>query len=508
MMKKTVLIIMTLTIVSKFFGLSRDIVLSYFYGTSFISDAYIVSITIPGVIFGFVVAGLLAGFIPMYSQVVKEEGLEAADVFTNNILNILLIICTVIILVISPFTDQLVRIFASGFDEKTIILTSSFTKVSIFAIYFSGIITIFTGYLQVKGNYVIPSLIGLPLNFFVVISIFLSSKYSMQLLSYGFVIATGSQLIIMIPALKQKKFEYKRTISIKNKHVLKMGQNSIPIILGVSVNQINVLIDRTIASRILVGGVSALNYASTLNGFVQGMFVWSITTAMYPMISRLSAEEDYPNFKKIIKESIVGISILTLPITVGALVFSKQLISLLYGRGAFDASAISITSQALFFYSFGIVGFGFRDILTKVFYSLQETKIPMINAALGMLLNIILNIILSRYLGIGGLALATSIAATFTTVLLFVSLRKKIGPFGLMQISTSFFKILIASLFMGLLAKLSYNGLISILSQNLSLLLAIAVGAISYFCIIFFMKIEDFDLIVQLLKNKIKRVKK
>ena len=93
-MKRTVLIIMIITIVSKLFGLLRDVVLSYYYGTSFISDAYIISTTIPSVIFGFVLVGLLAGFIPMYNQVEKEDGLAAADIFTNNVLNILLIICT------------------------------------------------------------------------------------------------------------------------------------------------------------------------------------------------------------------------------------------------------------------------------------------------------------------------------------------------------------------------------------------------------------------------------
>jgi putative peptidoglycan lipid II flippase len=216
------------------------------------------------VIFGFVVTGLLACYIPMYNQVEKENDQFSAELFTNNVLNLLIIICTFIILIVLPFTDQLVKIFASGFDQETIKLTSSFTRVSIFAIYFSGIVTIFTGYLQIKGNYTVPALIGLPLNIFVVFFIYLSTIVNLQLLSVGFVIASASQLIIMIPALKKNKFKYKSVIDIHNKYVRKMGYNSIPIILGVSVNQINVLVDRTIASQILVGGVSALNYASRL----------------------------------------------------------------------------------------------------------------------------------------------------------------------------------------------------------------------------------------------------
>lgn len=504
-MKRTVMLIMIITIVSKIFGLLRDIVLSYYYGISFISDAYIISITIPSVIFGFVVVGLLAGFIPMYNQVEKKEGLVAADVFTNNVLNILLIICTVIITLIFPFTNQIVRIFASGFDEKTILLTSAFTKVSTFAIYFSGLIALFTGYLQIKGDYAIPALIGLPLNVFIVISIVLSSEINVHFLSFGFVIATAAQLVFMIPSIRKNKFKYKKTFDFRNKHVMKMGLNTVPIILGVSANQINILVDRTIASQIVVGGISALNYASTLIGFVQGIFVWSITTAMFPIISKLSAKDDSEKFKKIIKESIVSVSLLTLPITIGTLIFSQQLIAVLYGRGAFDSTAITITSQALFFYSFGIIGVGFRDILTKVFYSMQETKTPMFNAALGIILNIVLNIILSRYLGIGGLALATSISANFTTILLFISIRKRIGPFGMMQISISFIKILFASLIMGAFARLSYTYMIHYLPETITLLSAIGVGVVSYFVIIYFMKIEDIEVIVVVIKERFGR---
>jgi putative peptidoglycan lipid II flippase len=109
-------------------------------------------------------------------------------------------------------------------------------------------------------------------------------------------------------------------------------------------------------------------------------------------------------------------------------------------------------------------------------------------------------------MGIGGLALATSIAAIFTTLLLFISLRKKIGSFGMKKISISFLKMLIASAIMGMLSKLSFNYLnASTLSQNLSLLVAITIGATSYFVIIYFMKIEDIDMIVGVIKRKLNK---
>ncbi|MDK2919768.1 MAG: putative peptidoglycan lipid flippase, partial [Candidatus Petromonas sp.] len=139
---------------------------------------------------------------------------------------------------------------------------------------------------------------------------------------------------------------------------------------------------------------------------------------------------------------------------------------------------------------------------SRTFYSLQDTKTPMINAAIAMTINIILNIILSKFLGIGGLALATSISAIFCTTLLFVSLRKKIGSFGMKNISISFIKILFASLVMGLIAKVSYSTLLNNINANLSLILSIGIGVITYFTIIYFMRIEEVDVIVNAIKRK------
>lgn len=504
-MKKTALLIMIITIFSKLLGFARDITLSYFYGASNISDAYLISMTIPGVIFGFIGAGVATGYIPIYSDIESNYGVEEGNRFTNNLINILLVISTIIVTFGLIFTEEIVKLFASGFEPDTLAIAVQFTKISLLGIYFTGLKSIFTGFLQIKGNYTIPALVGFPMNILTVIVIYLSYDKNIIILSVGTLIATATQLILLLHYSYKKGYNYKLIVDINDKHIKNMGNIAIPVIIGASVNQINVLVDRTLASRVVVGGISALNYANKLNSFVQGVFVLSIATAMYPIISKMMTEDNIKGFKKSISEAIVGINLLVMPATIGTMLFAEDIVKLLFGRGAFDIQAISLTSYALFFYAIGMIGISIRQILSRAFYSLQDTKTPMTNASIGLILNIILNIIFSKYMGIGGLALATSIAATFTTVLLFISLRKKIGPFGMKQNSISFLKILFASLIMGGLAKLSFNYLITALSQNISLLLAIGVGALSYFVIIYFMKIEDVDVIVGAIKKKLGR---
>jgi putative peptidoglycan lipid II flippase len=172
-MKKIAILIMLITIFSKIFGFARDLTLSYFYGASNISDAYLISLTIPSVIFSFIGIGISTGYIPILSHIERVNGVKEGNRFTNNIINIMLILCTVIIILGSVFTEQIVKVFASGFVGETLVLAVKFTKLSLFGIYFTGMISILTGYLQLKGNYTIPALIGFPLNIFIIISIFL-----------------------------------------------------------------------------------------------------------------------------------------------------------------------------------------------------------------------------------------------------------------------------------------------------------------------------------------------
>lgn len=504
-MKKTALIIMLLTIITKVLGFAREIILSYFYGASNITDAYLISTTIPGTIFAFIGAGIATSYIPIYSNVLKNDGEEYANKFTSNLISIILILCSFIVLTVLSFTGPIVKLFASGFDTETLKLAVAFTRIGIVSIYFSGLIFVIDGFLQIKGKF-IPSIIsGIPLSIVAILSIILSSQGNVMMLAIGNFCAILVQLLFLIPSIRKSGLRYSFNFRINDQYIKRMLLLSIPVIIGVSVNQINVLIDRTIASHLVVGGISAITYANRLNLFIQGIFVMSMATVFYPMISKMAAENEMKKLKATISEAITAISILVVPATVGSMVFSKEIVLILFGRGAFDQQAIEMTTSALFFFSLGMIGFGLREILTRAFYSLQDTKTPMVNAGIAVVLNIILNLILSRYLGLGGLALATSISGIFCTLLLFVNLRRKIGGFGIKQLSLSFMKILFASLLMGLVSRLSYLLLNGMLTTNLSLLISISIGFIIYTGLIILFKINDVEILIGTLKNKFKK---
>ena len=502
-MKKVALMVMIITILSKILGFGREIVLSYTYGASAITDAYLISRTIPSVIFSFVGGGIATGFIPLYSRILNEQGPGAADRYTNNLSNALLLVASIVVTIVLFFTQPIVKLFAAGFSGETLELAITFTRISVFGVYFSALLNIFTGYLRIHDNYLIPALVGFPMSFIIIISLFISTKTNIYVIVVGAVLATASQLILLL-RLFAKTVRYQPLLDFKDENIRMMVLIALPVIVGTSVNEINVLVDRTLASSIAVGGISALNYARRLNGFVQGLFVVSITTVLYPMISKMAAEKNMKGLKTYVSEAISIINLLVIPATIGAMIFSKEIVVLLFGRGAFTPEAAEMTSNALFYYSIGMIAFGLRDILSRAFYALQDTKTPMINATIAVVLNIILNVILSRYMGIGGLALATSISAVVSTLLMFITLRKKIGGFGLKEISTSFVKISIASILMGVIALWSFSLLGQTLRENLALVLAIGVGALAYAVLIYFLKVPEVERTLEVVKNRLK----
>lgn len=500
-MKKAALLVMIITVISKIVGFVREIVLSYVFGASAITDAYLISQTIPLTIFSFISTGIATGFIPIYSKIQQNDGKHYADKFTSNLSNSLLLLATIIVAFVLAFTQPVVKMFASGFSGETLELAVSFTRITVFGVYFTAVLYIFSGYLRVYEHYLAPALIGFPMSLTVICSLFIGAKTNVFVIAFGSLLAIASQLVVLIPFLRRTSYQHQIVVNVKDKYLKEMFLIALPVIIGTSVNEINVLVDRTLASRIAVGGISALNYARRLNGFVQGLVVVSLTSVMFPMISKMAAAENIKDLKQTVNEAMASMSLLIIPATIGAMVFAEEIVALLFGRGAFTAEAITMTGNALFYYSIGMIAFGLRDVLSRAFYALQDSKTPMINATIGVVLNIALNIILSRYMGIGGLALATSISAIVAVVLLFTSLRRKIGGLGLSNLVKSFTKIGLASVIMGVIARGGYNSLTQILGQNLALVIIMGMAVLIYGILVYFMRIPEVDQVIAAVKR-------
>lgn len=506
-MKKAVYNVMLITIVAKILGFGREILLSYFFGASGVSDAYLISQTIPGTIFQFVGTGLATSFIPVYMKVRNEGGRGNADCFTNTILTFVLFFSTVAIVAVWLFTEPVVKMFASGFEGDTLQYAILFTRIGVLSLYFSAMIYVFNSYLQANGVFSIVAFVAIPNSIAIMAAIVAGAKVHVIALPVGSLLAVFIQLLILWIAMKKQKYKFYLNGRFRDPYVKEMLYLMIPVIIGVSVNQINVLVDRTIASQLVVGGISALVYADSLIMFVQGIFSQSIATVYYPQITQLAEErkEKEKELKQMLNEALGSMAFMLIPISIGCTVLGTGIVRVLYGRGAFDESAVDLTGMVLSYYALGIVGYGFREILSRVFYAYHDTKTPMINAMIGMILNIVLNITFSRIVGLRGLALATSLSSTVTAILLYVHLKKKIGCIFESMLIKEFGKMFVSALIMGVITWVVYSNMEQYIGALGGTAISIVLGIVVYFILAKICKITMFEQGMQLLKDKMRR---
>lgn len=501
-MKKSVILIMAITIISKILGFGRDITLSYFYGASNISDAYIISQTVPALALSLVGVAIATSFIPAYHSIEGKNIENTRYKFLNNLFGVLLAFGSIATLIVFIFSKEITFLFAYGFDTETINLASTFSKITSLVIIPALIINLFNGLLHANKKFLGPALVGIPLNIILILSFFLASTYNKYILAVGYLLAVSSQFFAQATSLKKLEVRIKPSFNFKDKYVKLLFKMAVPTIIGTSIAHVNGIVDKSIASSISKGGISVLNYANRLNLFVFGIFISAIVTVIYPSISEYASKKEIDSLKATLKNAILMISILVIPSIIGLIALNKSIVEVVFGRGKFDAEAISLTASALTFYSIGLLGLGLREVITRVFYAFKDTKSPMINASVGVGLNIVLNIVLSKFMGLDGLALATSISILFTALLLMISLRKKIGAFGIKKLIFDLTKISFAGIIMGICAYFTNSFLVDKLSSTISLGISIVLAGVVYLVIVLMLRIEIVDVLVKGFKEK------
>jgi len=322
------------------------------------------------------------------------------------------------------------------------------------------------------------------------------------------VLAVFSQILIQLPEAKRAGYKYKFIFNTRDKYIKKILYLSISVFIGVAINDLNAIVDRTLASSLVAGSISALNYANRLNGLILGVFITAITTVIFPLLSKEFSEDNIKGVKKIMGYGVNLILLITIPAAVGLTVLSTPIVEVAFERGEFDSTATMMTSKALIFYAIGLVAMSLRLLIDRVYFSLQDTKTPMINGAVSVVFNIVLNLILVQFMGHAGLALATSIATTIATLLMFYGLKKKIGSLGTMSYIKCGIKSGFASAVMGIAAYFIYHELYKILGAAklynlIALLAAASSGVIIYGILCYVLGIDEVKDIVNKLKYRI-----
>ena len=450
--------------------------------------------------------------IPVLSEVEAKEGKVGKRSHTNNLLNIIFLISVVIIALAWVLSPNIIKVLAPGFEGEQFKLAVLMMRIGLPAIFFAGVQGVFRGYLQSELMFTESAASNFPFNFvYIFFLIFLSGIFGIKGLVVTSVLATVAQISIQIPGIRKAGFGYKYILDFKDRYVKKIIYLIPPVLISVGVNDLNNIIDKSLASTLVAGSISALNYANRLVGLTTGIFISAIITVIFPMLSQEANKDSYDGLKKVTIHGINIILLITIPATVGMIVLANPIVKIAFERGVFDSTATYMTVGALIFYSIGLVGTAAKSMLGRVYYSLQDTKTPMIDSFITIGINIVFNFALIKFMAHRGLALATSISVIVTSVFLLYRLKGKIGSFGFTKSVKCGIKSLVAAAAMGVVVYLLDSILAGnmgggTISELIALLISAGVGVLVYFVIIYLFKIDEVDWVIKVVQDRLRKV--
>lgn len=447
------------TLSSRILGFVRDCVIAKLFGTAQSAQAFVIAFTIPNMLRDLVGEGATnAAFIPVLSAYKAGRSKEEFWQLVNIILNIMLVALALISILGVIFAPVIIRIIAPGFIVQPEKLEETIRLARIMSPYILliGLTAYGTGILNSLKHFSAPAFGPCLMNIaMIAIPLIFSPRMRDSSLALAFAVLVGGvlQLSIQIPVLYKKGIRYRCHIDLRHPAAKQIGKLLIPRALASSVYQLNIVVNRMCSSLTYIvgeGAPAALYYANRLFQFPLAIFGIALAQAALPTLSEQAQEASLARFKETLSFALRLIFFISVPAAVGLALLRVPITQVLFERGRFDAYSTQITSGAVLFYSLGLLFYAGNSVLTSSFYSLKDTVTPVKVVITALIFNIILNLLLMRPLKVNGLALATALSGALSFMLLLIQLRRKIGILDGRRIIKDFFKVIIASLLMGI----------------------------------------------------------
>ena len=422
------LILTVAALASRLLGWIRLLVIGSQFGASEDLDAYFAAFRIPDAIFQLVVAGALsAALIPVFSSYRAREDEREAWRLASSVINLVLVALAVFSLVMAILAPWVVPIIAPGFDPATTELTVRLTRVMLLSPVFIGMGAVVSGLLNTYGRFGVPAVAPLVYNLAIILAaVVLAPTLGVGGLAIGVVAGSILHLGIQLPQLRGVGRQYDLTIGLGHPGVRQVARLMGPRLLGLAAGQLNFIVSTVLASNLGVGAVTAYNYAFQLSQIPVGVLGVSVAVAVFPTFSRDAALGNIAEIRRQLSTSLRILIFLAAPLTATLIVLARPIAAVFFQYGLFSSAAAERTAGALVFFSIGLAGHIVVHVLTRAFYAMQDTRVPVLWAIVAVAINVPLMAILSGPMGIEGLALALSISASLEVIGLAWALRRRI----------------------------------------------------------------------------------
>ncbi len=508
---RSALILGCAMVFSQVCGLLSKSILGSTFGASAEVDAYLASNRLTELIFNLMAGGALASaFVPTFSAMLdKENEKEKAWLLASRIGNCLFLVLLFLCILGFIFAEQVVKyILVPGFslhDPELQVLTVKLLRIQLPSVLVFGISGLIMGILNTNGNFLFPGLAPAMYQVGIMIGVtVLSKSLGIVGVALGAVLGSVLHFLIQFPhLLRIKGARYYPSLGLKDPYVREIVKLMIPRQIGASAVQLNFLVDNYLASFLAPGSISALSWGLSLMLMPQAAIAQSVATVSLPMFSVQAARGEIKEMRSALASALRLVLMLAIPATAGLVILSTPIVRLVFERRSFTPEMTDMVACSLIWYGVGLVGQ--VEVVSRAFYAMHDTKTPVMVLFASMVLNMLLNIVLSNLFGAlgtyphGGLALANSIATALEMCALLYFMNKKLASLEGKRILDGVMRFGIAAIAMtaGLLIwqRFVHAGALITVAGGL------VIGVGIYFIVCVLLKVEE----IKLLKSLIKR---
>lgn len=502
---------------SRLLGLFRDMAIANKFGQGLLVSAYTVSFNLPDLLYFFLSSGALSGaFIPVFTERFQTgRQREAWQIFSIIACFMGLVLLSAVV-ISEIFAVPFVKWFAApGYadDREMIGLIAFLTRIILPCqlMFFLG--GLMMGTLESRQNFKAraagPVIYNLGIIFGVLV---LSRWFSIAGLAWGALIGCfAGNIAYTYYQMRREGYEFYPSLNLRHPGVMKVGQLALPVILGLSLPQIDVIINRYFATMLGDVAPAALNYANRLMQVPLGVFAQAAGTAILPTLSAYAARNAFDDLRSGVSFGLRAILALNIPASIFMVVMAAPIIRTVYLGGEFTNADVGPAAIGLVFYGAGIFAWAGQAIVARGFFAMQDTITPVVLGSVVTVIFIPLNVILMHIMGHAGLALATTIAATIHLAGLILFLRRRLNGLEGGRIVRSVSKICLASLVMAGVCYATYLGMgqvVDVMTKHgaaLTVVVTMATASVSYLGLLKLLKSEEIDYVLSSVRKRFNR---
>ncbi|MBR3305085.1 MAG: murein biosynthesis integral membrane protein MurJ [Clostridia bacterium] len=497
---KGTLVTIAVSVIAKIVAFITETILAGRLGTSFKSDAYYMVTSIQYVIYPMLSVGIWKIFLPIYKEKTTLGNIEDANKLTDKVITSFSIVSIVLVAVLMIFSNGVVSVVAPGFNRETKDLCALLVKISAPMYIFIMVAAVYASMLQCHNKFLgsqirevashIPTIIAALLFF---------SDHGIVSLAVALALGGLFRLLIELPFVD---WGYRFRPSFGKNHDFIIMMKRLPsALVSEGVNQINMLVDKMMASTLPAGAVSGLNYGNRLTNVFSGLLSTAVSTALYPQVVELISLKKNSELNSLLSRIIRIFTLLMVPLTVACILFRSEIVSVVFERGAFGKESVILTSGTFACYSVGLFFAAVNTIIINVFYAYGDTRTPMLISIMNLIINAGFNLLLMDMIGVNGLAISTSI----TSLIGFLICMKRIDGnihFSWKDLLKQFAVILAASVIACGLARIVTDHIS--MNKYIELALAVLTGVSVYAAELKLLKIEELTLLADLIRKRIR----